>query len=163
MSIQKIRRVTFNEVVRCARIVCQEGSQLIEIESNNIQDTSSIKLKETPIIFKPTVQSLSKNNNNLYYNYIMPEEPIPIIVNGWFIDLNMRIHFETQKRVMRTSMIASFDGNKVTTITGSVYILGQMDILIHSRIANMNISESDPLCEDTIHLLINAAHDIYGE
>ena len=94
----------------------------------------------------------------------MPEEPVPTIVNGWFIDSKRRIHFETPKRiVIRTNVIASFDGNKVTTFSGSVYILGKMDILIHSCIANLNISESDPLCEETLPQLINAAHDIYGE
>ena len=94
----------------------------------------------------------------------MPEEPTPTIVNGWFVDLNMRIHFETTKgNIIRTSVIVSFDGNKVTTFSGSVYILGKMDINIHSRIANLNISESDPLCEETLPQLINAAHDIYGE
>ena len=164
MSIQKIRRVTFNEVVRCAHIVYQETPQCIEIQTNKVEELCSIKLKAKPIVFKPRGRILPENYNKWYYNYTMPEPPAPTIVNGWFVDLNMRIHFETTKGdVIRTSVITSFDGNTVTTFSGSVYILGKMDILIHSRIANLNISESDPLCEETLPQLINAAHDIYGE
>jgi hypothetical protein len=162
----RIARITFNEVVRCARIVCMEQTSV-----ECVQEIAPISLKAKPIMFKPRGQILASHANISIFSMectVESKMPPAQIANVWHIDVHMRLYFEEDTQypnrphtVKRTSPIISFEGNIVTTFSGSVYILGEIDPLIKKRIADVDISEADPLNEDTLPYLINAAMDLY--
>ena len=54
------------------------------------------------------------------------------------------------------------NGNIITTASGSVYELGQMDPLIKKRLDHIFMDETDPLKEEYIPYLTNAAIDTYS-
>ncbi len=152
-------RITFNEAVRCARIV-----------GCTIQHIDPDRLKAKPIIFKSRNQILSHISapapaapaSIFTMKGIVEKLPEETTINGWFIDVNMRLYYENQKRqVCRTTPIVAIDGNIVTTNSGSIYKLGTVDILIAKHIGNITISDSTPLEEDAIPILVNAAYDVY--
>lgn len=150
-------RTTFNEAVQCARIV-----------GSTIQHIDPIRLKAKPIIFKSRNQILAHLSapatpvSIFNKKCIVEKLPEETTINGWFIDVNMRLYYEDPKRqVCRTTPIVAIDGNIVTTNSGSIYKLGIVDILITKHIGNITISESTPLEEDVIPILVNAAYDVY--
>jgi hypothetical protein len=146
-------RITFNEAVRCARIV-----------GCTIQHIPPDRLKAKPILFKPRGQILSAISAPAAASAApaMALMGLGTTINGWYIDVNMRLYYENQERqVHRTTPIVSIDGNIVTTNSGSIYKLGTVDILIAKHIGNITISDSTPLEEDAIPILVNAAHDVY--
>ena len=152
-------RITFNEAVRCARIV-----------GCTIQHIDPDRLKAKPIIFKSRNQILSHISapalaapvSIFNKKCIVEKLPEETTINGWFIDVNMRLYYENPKRqVCRTTPIVAIDGNIVTTNSGSIYKLGTVDILIAKHIGNITISDSTPLEEDVIPILVNAAYDVY--
>lgn len=158
-------RISFNEVVRCA--VYAENT-FIEC----VQEIAPLSLKEKPIVFKPRGQilaSLSQPSEPKISIFSMEctvdSKPVPAkTANRWHIDMHMRLYYEDGDRrtnVIRTSRIIDIDGNIITTFSGSVYVLGEMDPLVKKRIANIDIPDTDPLREETIHYLINAAMDLY--
>ena len=156
MTIRTLR-TTFNEAVRCARIV-----------GSSIQHIEPIRLKAKPIIFKSRNQILAHISapaapaSIFTMKGIVEKLPEETTINGWFIDVNMRLYYENPKRqVCRTTPIVAIDGNIVTTDTGSIYKLGIVDILIAKHIGNITISDSTPLEEDVIPILVNAAYDVY--
>lgn len=156
-------RITFNEVVRCARI--------IETDINNIKivEISPIRLKEPPIIFRPRGQILSKNfgeSKVSIFNMecaIMSPPPKSKVIDGWFIDNKKRVYYECEKKVMRTSTILSIDDNIITTHSGSIYVLGKIDIPISKYLSDIDIPEFDPLSNNNIQRIINATSIIYPE
>ena len=150
-------RITFNEAVRCARIV-----------GCTVQHIGDDRLKAKPIIFKPRGSILSKlsaSTNVSVFSMECTVEPAPKekVIDGWYVDIGMRIYYEDKikREVYRTTPIDAIDGNIVTTSSGTVYKLGKMDILVAKQLENINISESAPLEEETLPFLINAAHDVY--
>jgi hypothetical protein len=154
-------RITFNEVVRCARIV-----------ECTIQTMGTEKLKSRTIVFKPRGEILSNLSGTAKISVFSMEctvetiakpEPKITTVNGWFVDVDTRIYFEdsVKRDVIRTTPVVTIEGNVVTTRSGSKYALGKMDILIAKRLASITISESAPLEEDTLPFLVNAAYDVY--
>lgn len=154
-------RITFNEVVRCARIV-----------ECTIQTIGTEKLKSRTIVFKPRGEILSNLSGTAKISVFSMEctvetiakpEPKITTVNGWFVDVDTRIYFEdsVKRDVIRTTPVVTIEGNVVTTRSGSKYALGKMDILIAKRLASITISESAPLEEDTLPFLVNAAYDVY--
>ncbi len=152
-------RITFNEAVRCARIV-----------GCTIQHIDPDRLKAKPIIFKSRNQILSHISapapaapaSIFTMKGIVEKLPEETTINGWFIDVNMRLYYENPKRhVCRTTPIVAIDGNIVTTNSGSIYKLGIVDILIAKHIGNITISDSTPLEEAAIPTLVNAAYDVY--
>ena len=150
-------RITFNEAVRCARIV-----------GCTVQLIGDDRLKAKPIIFKPRGSILSKlsaSSNVSIFSMECTVEPAPKekVIDGWYVDIGMRIYYEDKikREVYRTTPIDAIDGNIVTTSSGTVYKLGKMDILVAKQLKYINISESAPLEEETLPFLINAAHDVY--
>ena len=155
-------RITFNEAVRCARIV-----------GCTIQHIGEDRLKAKPIIFKPRKQILSKisaSTNISIFNMDRISENTPekkkkekTLINGWSVDINMRLYYEdpTKRDIIRTTPVITIDGDVVTTHSGSVYKLGKLDILIAKHLANTQISDSSPLDEETLPFLVNAAYDVY--
>ena len=150
-------RITFNEAVRCARIV-----------GCTVQHIGDDRLKAKPIIFKPRGSILSKlsaSSNVSIFSMECTVESLPKenVIDGWFVDIGMRIYYEdkTKREVYRTTPIDGINGNVVTTCSGTVYKLGKMDVLIAKLLINVGISESAPLEEETLPFLINAAHDVY--
>ena len=88
------------------------------------------------------------------------------VLNGWFIDVNMRLYFVdpmNRDRIIRTTPVSYINGNTVTTISGSAYVLGTIDPLVRKRVAHVDISSSNPLSEETIHYIVNAATDMYSD
>jgi hypothetical protein len=73
----------------------------------------------------------------------------------------MRIYFEKNKEVIRTSPIMDIDGSIVTTRNGTRYQLGDIDILVKRSLAGIEISRDDPLREENIPFLVNATYDNY--
>ena len=150
-------RITFNEAVRCARIV-----------GCTVQHIGDDRLKAKPIIFKPRGSILSKlsaSSNVSIFSMECTVESLPKekVIDGWYVDIGMRIYYEDKikREVYRTTPIDAIDGNIVTTSSGTVYKLGKMDVLIAKLLINVGISESAPLEEETLPFLINAAHDVY--
>jgi len=150
-------RITFNEAVRCARIV-----------GCTVQHIGDDRLKAKPIIFKPRGSILSKlsaSSNVSIFSMECTVESLPKekVIDGWYVDIGMRIYYEdqTKREVYRTTSIDEINGNVVTTRSGTVYKLGKMDVLVAKRLVNVGISESAPLEEETLPFLINAAHDVY--
>ena len=150
-------RITFNEAVRCARIV-----------GCTVQHIGDDRLKAKPIIFKPRGSILSKlsaSSNVSIFSMECTVESLPKekVIDGWYVDIGMRIYYEDKikREVYRTTPIDAIDGNIVTTSSGTVYKLGKMDILVAKQLKYINISESAPLEEETLPFLINAAHDVY--
>ena len=150
-------RTTFNEAVQCARIV-----------GSTIQHINPIRLKAKQIIFKSRNQILDHISGPVtpesIFNKKCNVEKLPeeTTINGWFIDVNMRLYYENPKRQLcRTTPIVAIDGNIVTTNSGSIYKLGIVDIFITKHIGNITISDSTPLEEDVIPILVNAAYDVY--
>ncbi len=150
-------RITFNEAVRCARIV-----------GCTVQHIGDDRLKAKPIIFKPRGSILSKlsaSSNVSIFSMECTVEPAPKekVIDGWYVDIDMRIYYEdkTKREVYRTTSIDEINGNVVTTSSGTVYKLGKMDVLVAKQLKYINISESAPLEEETLPFLINAAHDVY--
>lgn len=151
-------RTTFNEAVQCARII-----------GCTIQHIDPIRLKAKPIIFKSRKQILAHISTpapepvSIFNKKCIVEKlPDETTINGWFIDVNMRLYYENPKRqVYRTTPIVAIDGNIVTTNSGSIYKLGIVDILIAKHIGNITISDSTPLEESAIPILVNAAYDVY--
>ena len=150
-------RITFNEAVRCARIV-----------GCTVQLIGDDRLKAKPIIFKPRGSILSKLSASTKVSVFSMEctvESLPKekVIDGWYVDIDMRIYYEDKikREVYRTTPIDAIDGNIVTTSSGTVYKLGKMDILVAKQLKYINISESAPLEEETLPFLINAAHDVY--
>jgi hypothetical protein len=154
-------RITFNEVVRCARIV-----------ECTIQTIGTEKLKSRTIVFKPRGEILSNLSGTAKISVFSMEctvetiakpEPKITTVNGWFVDVDTRIYFEdsVKRDVIRTTPVVTIEGNVVTTRSGSKYALGKMDVLIAKHLASVKISESAPLEEETLPFLVNAAYDVY--
>ena len=148
-------RISFNEVVRCVRIVEGKYSEL--------QETDPLVLKAKPIIFRPrgkilqskTISALSMENN------ISKPDSITIC-DGWYIDIHMRLYYEnTKKCVIRTSPITSINGTIVTTTNGTKYCLGSIDTLVQRKLRNGSIDYHDPLKEETLPYIINAVYDAY--
>lgn len=157
MSIRPTRIISFNEVVRCARIV-----------GCTIQDIGTDRLKAKPIIFKPRGDILSKLSASSKVSVFSMEctvEPAPKEkkIDGWYVDIHMRIYYDDHetRQVYRTSPIDAINGNVVTTRSGTLYKLGKMDILVAKQLANVEISTTAPLEEETLPFLINAGHDVY--
>lgn len=157
MSIRPSKFISFNEVVRCARIV-----------ECTIQEIGFDRLKARPIIFKPRgdlLSNLSASSNISILSMECTVEPAPKEkkVDGWYIDIHMRIYYEdpNKNQVFRTSPIDAINGNVVTTRSGTIYKLGNMDILVAKQLKNIDISASAPLEEDTLPFLVNAVHDVY--
>lgn len=154
--------ISFNEVVRCA--VYSENTYI-----ECVREIAPLSLKEKPIVFKPRGQilaSLSEPKISIFsMECTVESKPTSAkIANKWHIDMHMRLYYEDGDRranVIRTSRIMDIDGNIITTFNGSVYVLGEMDPLVKKRIANIDIPPTDPLREETIHYLINAAMDLY--
>lgn len=154
-------RITFNEVVRCARIV-----------ECTIQTMGTEKLKSRTIVFKPRGEILSNLSGTAKISVFSMEctvetiakpEPKITTVNGWFVDVDRRIYFEdsVKRDVIRTTPVVTIEGNVVTTRSGSKYALGKMDVLVAKHLTSVTISESAPLEEDTLPFLVNAAYDVY--
>ena len=149
-------RISFNEAVHCARIV-----------DCTIQHIGTDHLKARPIIFKPRGDMLSKlsasSNVSIFsMECTIESAPKEKILDGWFIDIHMRIYYEDKNRqVYRTTPIDAIDGNVITTKSGSIYKLGNMDILVARRIGNIKIPDSKPLAEETLPYLVNASEDVY--
>ena len=151
-------RITFNEAVRCARIV-----------GCTIQHIGEDRLKAKPIIFKPRGDILSKLSASSKVsvfsmkNTTEQKKNEKILINGWSVDINMRLYYEdpTKRDIIRTTPVITIDGDVVTTHSGSVYKLGKLDILIAKHLANTQISNSAPLDEETLPFLVNAAYDVY--
>ena len=151
-------RITFNEAVRCARIV-----------GCTIQHIGEDRLKAKPIIFKPRGDILSKLSASSKVsvfsmkNTTEQKKNEKILINGWSVDINMRLYYEdpTKRDIIRTTPVITIDGDVVTTHSGSVYKLGKLDILIAKHLANTQISDSSPLDEETLPFLVNAAYDVY--
>lgn len=150
-------RITFNETVCCARIV-----------GSTIQNIDPDRLKAKPIVFKPRGQILSvisAPTKISVFNMepIVEKTPKINIINGWSIDIHMRLYYEdTQKQdVIKTTPVQSIEGDVVTTRSGSVYKLGNLDILVAKQLGQNQISNSAPLAEETLPFLINAAYDVY--
>lgn len=151
-------RITFNEVVRCARIVSSETSSCVK-------EICSTTLKAKPIVFRPRGKILPTNSLSVFSmtsNSSMTETKAPIVANGWCIDVNMHIYFEKDREVIRTSPIMDIDGSIVTTRNGTRYQLGDIDILVKRSLTGMDISSDDPLREENIPFLVNAAYDNYA-
>ena len=88
------------------------------------------------------------------------------VLNEWFIDVNLRLYFVdpmNRDRIIRTSPVSDINGKTVTTLSGSVYVLGTIDPLVRKRVAHVDISSSNPLSEETIHYIVNAATDTYSD
>lgn len=176
MSVKRITRITFNEIVRCARIVNSETSSVRELEP--------MMLKQKPIVFRPRGNILPLDNKSLFSmectfttNQAMKNHNKSFIENdtksnvaskisvkilrNWYIDLNMHVYHDDMKHVYRTSIISEINGNIITTASGSVYELGQMDPLIKKRLDHIYMDETDPLKEEYIPYLTNAASDTY--
>jgi hypothetical protein len=160
MSCRAVR-ISFNEVVRCA--VYAENTYV-----ECMQEIAPLSLKEKPIVFKPRGQILAPLSEPkisiLSMECTVESKPSAKIANKWHIDMHMRLYYEDgghRANLIRTSRIIDIDGNIITTFSGSVYVLGEMDPLIKKRIANIDIPAADPLREETIHYLINAATDLY--
>jgi hypothetical protein len=151
-------RITFNEAVRCARIV-----------GCTIQHIAEDRLKAKPIIFKPRGDILSKLSASSKVsvfsmkNTTEQKKNEKILINGWSVDINMRLYYEdpTKRDIIRTTPVIAIDGNVVTTRSGSVYKLGKLDVLIAKHLANTQMSDSSPLEEETLPFLVNAAYDVY--
>lgn len=151
-------RITFNEAVRCARIV-----------GCTIQYIGEDRLKAKPILFKPRGDILSKLSASSKISVFSMENTTEKkknetkLVNGWSVDVNMRLYYEdpTKRDVIRTTPVITIDGDVVTTHSGSVYKLGKLDILIAKHLANIQISDYAPLDEETLPFLVNAAYDVY--
>ena len=177
MSATRTARITFNEIVRCARIVNAETSSVRELEP--------MTLKQKPIVFRPRGNILALNNKSLFTmectfttnqamqnhdkSFIENETKCNVaskisvkILRNWYIDINMRVYHEDTKCVYRTSVISEINGNIITTASGSVYELGQMDPLIQKRLDHICMDETDPLKEEYIPYLTNAASDTYS-
>lgn len=151
-------RITFNEVVRCARIVSSETS-------SGVKEICSTTLKAKPIVFRPRGKILPTNSLSVFSmtsNSSLTETKAPIVANGWCIDVNMHIYFEKDREVIRTSPIMDIDGSIVTTRNGTRYQLGDIDILVKRSLTGMDISSDDPLHEENIPFLVNAAYDNYA-
>jgi hypothetical protein len=154
---RSVARITFNEVVRCARIVSSETS-------SGVKEICSTTLKAKPIVFRPRGKILPTNSLSVFSmtsNSSLTETKSPIVANGWYVDLNMRIYFEKNKEVIRTSPIMDIDGSIVTTRNGTRYQLGDIDILVKRSLAGIEISRDDPLREENIPFLVNATYDNY--
>jgi hypothetical protein len=157
MSVRSVARITFNEVVRCARIVYTDTSSCVK-------EVSSIHLKAKPIVFRPRGKILPTNSLSVFSmtsNASLTETKSPIIANKWYIDVNMNLYFEKYKEVIRSSPIIDIDGPIVTTRSGTKYQLGDIDVLVKRSLAGFEISRDDPLHEENIPFLVNAAYDNY--
>jgi len=173
MSAKKTARITFNEIVRCARIVNAETSTVRELEST--------RLKQKPIVFRPRGNILALDNKSLFSmectfttkdhdkpvmkndtKYKFEPKPVVKILHNWYVDLHMHVYHEDANGVYRTSTISEIDGNVITTASGSVYQLGKMDPLIQTRVAHYCMDEKEPLKEEYMPFLVNAAMDTYS-
>jgi len=174
MSAKKTARITFNEIVRCARIVNAETPTVRELEST--------RLKQQPIVFRPRGNILALDNKSLFsmectfttnkdhdkrvvenaIKYKFESKPVVKILHHWYVDLHMRVYHEDANGVYRTSTISEIDGNVITTASGSVYQLGKMDPLIQTRVAHYGMDEKEPLKEEYMPFLVNAAMDTYS-
>ena len=109
----------------------------------------------------------SSNVSTFCMECLVETKPITsIVLNGWFIDVNLRLYFVdpmNRDRIIRTSPVSDINGKTVTTLSGSVYVLGSIDPLVRKRVAHVEISSSNPLGEETIHYIVNAATDIYSD
>ena len=88
MSIRPSRFISFNEVVRCARIV-----------ECTIQEIGFDRLKARPIIFKPRgdlLSNLSASSKETIFSMECTIEPAPKEkkIDGWYIDIHMRIYYD---------------------------------------------------------------------
>lgn len=157
-AVRSAARITFNEVVRCARIVYTETS-------SSVKEVGNYPLKAKPIVFRPRGKILPTNNLSVFSmtsGISLQEEPdTPVIINGWYIDLNMNLYYEKDREVIRTSQILGIDGPIVTTRSGTKYQLGDIDVLVKRSLAGMEISRDDPLREENIPFIVNAAYDNY--
>jgi hypothetical protein len=93
----------------------------------------------------------------------MSPPPKSKVIDGWFIDNKKRVYYECEKKVMRTSTILSIDDNIITTHSGSIYVLGKIDIPISKYLSDIDIPEFDPLSNNNIQRIINATSIIYPE
>lgn len=154
MSVRTVR-ITFSEVVRCARIVYSENSEFVK-------ELESATLKEKPIVFRPRGRILQVNS--VQVNLVESKPPNVKMVDGWYIDTHMRIHYKDEfARVIRTSPIDAIDGTFVTTKNGSVYQLGKLDACVQLRLDRGHINRDDPLHSENIPFLVNASYDTYPE
>lgn len=156
MSAGRTARITFNEVVRCVRIVNSENAPA------SLRELEPLVLKERPIVFRPRGKILEFQNKSIFSMEctVMRKDDVKT-VNGWYVDLKMRVYYEDNRNVYRTSKISSIDGNVVTTESGSIYQLGTMDPLIKKRLEHVAINAMEPLHEETLPFLMNATMDTY--
>ena len=157
MSAGRTARITFNEVVRCVRIVNSENAPA------SLRELESIGLKERPIVFRPRGKILEFQNKSIFsMECTVMYKPDVKTLNGWYVDMNMCVYYEEDSRhVYRTSKISSIDGDVITTSSGSVYKLGRMDPLIKKRLDHVSMDEMEPLHEETLPFLMNATLDTY--
>lgn len=73
----------------------------------------------------------------------------------------MNLYFNKDKEVIRSSPIIGIDGPIVTTRSGTIYQLGYIDILVKRSLGGIEISRDDPLNEENIPFIVNAAYDNY--
>jgi hypothetical protein len=154
MSVRTVR-ISFSEVVRCARIVYSENSEFVK-------ELESATLKEKPIVFRPRGRILQFNS--VQVNKVESKHPNAKLVNGWYIDTHMRIYYQDElARLVRTSPIDAIDGTFVTTKNGSVYQLGKMDVRVQMRLDRGHINSDDPLHSENIPFLVNASYDTHPQ
>jgi len=129
------------------------------------RDNTRVVLGE-PVYRAPKIYESSKISRSCMECLVESKPITSTVLDGWFIDVNLRLYFvdpTNLDRIIRTSPVSDINGKTVTTLSGSVYVLGAIDQLVRKRVAHVDISSSNPLSEETIHYIVNAATDMYSD